>query len=372
MRGVSRAQADLNHNPSPNPSPSPSPQRDPILSPAQLAHYAENGVLVVPRAQLGLSESDIASAKSQLARTLHDRVGCDAANLADSAGLLAGLSSTSGAGGILDLFYESFQLGLAERPAIAAVVCELWAHSMDSYRDKFDPWTPLAGVDRVCFRVPDTISAKFGRGKCGLQRHLAPHLDRCPHDVAGAEASTKWRPIQCFLSLSDTLGESEGGFEACPGLHRDFASWAQRRAPSVSTGQPAPCVGDFTPMRPVEDADILGRMKHVPCRAGDLVLWDNRIPHANSRRNLAAEPRQVVYLKYLPNVECNRRYVRSQLPNFASHCVPTDFWINPPASPPLALGSEEPAQPPSLDELGRRMFGLAEWREGESVWDYCT
>jgi hypothetical protein len=32
-------------------------------------------------------------------------------------------------------------------------------------------------------------------------------------------------------------------------------------------------VGDFTPIRPVEDRDILDRFQHVPCKAGDLVCW---------------------------------------------------------------------------------------------------
>ena len=34
-----------------------------------------------------------------------------------------------------------------------------------------------------------------------------------------------------------------------------------------------PCVGDFTPIRPVEDRDILERFQHVPCKAGDMVCW---------------------------------------------------------------------------------------------------
>jgi hypothetical protein len=43
-------------------------------------------------------------------------------------------------------------------------------------------------------------------------------------------------------------------------------------------GEQAPCVGDFTPIRPGEDRDVLERMEHIPCRAGDLVCWVRAAP----------------------------------------------------------------------------------------------
>ena len=36
-------------------------------------------------------------------------------------------------------------------------------------------------------------------------------------------------------------------------------------------------MGDFTPIRPLEDKEVLEMMRHIPVRAGDLVLWDYRI-----------------------------------------------------------------------------------------------
>ena len=379
-----------------------------ILKGAQLRQFAEDGVLVVPRAQLDLSESAVDAFRARLAAVLKERVGCDVARLDETAAGLARLSSTNGAGGILDIFYEDFQLSLAEHPAIAMVVSDLWVHMMDTFVDShvgpFNPRTPLASVDRLCFRVPDEVSSKFGRqggsgakgsgkgegegkgkGKrsAGLQRHLAPHLDCCPSTTSSSSSTTtssssssgqKWRPVQCFLALSDCLEAQRGGLEVCPGLHREFRAWALRRAPSASTGRPAPCVGEFTPMRPVEDADVFERMVHVPCRAGDLVLWDNRIPHANSRCNAGSLPRLAVYLKFLPAVEVNRRYVRDQLPCLRALRPPSDFWIHPTAPTPAALEEAETEAKAALTyafgPLGRRLFGLEPWREGESVADF--
>ena len=75
----------------------------------------------------------------------------------------------------------------------------------------------------------------------------------------------------------------QGGFEACVGLHREFKQWSLKRsaASTISSNNGSinndlsspPCIGDFTPIRPMEDKDILDRFKHIPCKAGDLVCW---------------------------------------------------------------------------------------------------
>merc|ERR1711991_575989 len=112
---------------------------------------------------------------------------------------------------------------------------------------------------------------------------LTPHLDCCPHRMFESDKEIpKWRPIQAFLCLTDTLlpnqviqksyhslssrltlrssinGFIQGGFEASRGLHENFETWVRERkwtnadVPN-SISQPPPCVGDFTPIRPKED-----------------------------------------------------------------------------------------------------------------------
>jgi hypothetical protein len=195
---------------------------------------------------------------------------------------------------------------------VAAAFSALWAATFASGTQPhfehgfgaFDAFQPLAAVDRLCFRLPDALSADAGarrkkekekedKGDTStstsvgagrdkpLQRCLAPHLDCCPHTPLAA--ASKWRPVQAFVSLVDTAGPDLGGFECCPGHHRGFAQWATTRAPAASASASArggggagsaphaPCVGAFTPMRPLEDADVLARFETVPCKAGDLV-----------------------------------------------------------------------------------------------------
>ena len=442
-----------------------------VLSAEQLAEFRERGVLVVPGV---LSASEVAEVRGEFHALLKARYGVDALNLdAEGAANLALASSTNGAGGILDIFHEPFQLRLASHPTIVAVLCELWRETLDTWRDTgalaaAATWAAesngkyagqaLAGVDRVCFRLPDHIAAAAGEKaksaggggggggkKAGagagaarpLQRHLAPHLDCCPHPQppapssapAPAPASAKWRPVQCFVALTDCPGPDCGGLEAAAGHHRDFYDWAARRAPSgpgpgpgpgagagpgagsgagaVSASaavgadteppqpqararaqaqaqakgearpgkqaRPPPCLGEFTPLRPAEDADVLAKMAPVPCSAGALVLWDNRIPHANARSNAGPGAREVVYLKLLPRCALNEAHVQAQRAGLLAREPPRDFWIGPAAAAaaaaaPAASDCSSDSAPASLGPLGRRLFGLEPWGPGETVW----
>lgn len=39
---------------------------------------------------------------------------------------------------------------------------------------------------------------------------------------------------------------------------------------------PAPCIGEYSHLRPKEDHDIYQRIQHIPVSAGSAVFWDNR------------------------------------------------------------------------------------------------
>lgn len=190
-------------------------------------------------------------------------------------------------------------------------------------------------IDRVCFRVPENISEKFhvkkGKKVQKLQRSLTPHLDCCPHNMFtndDSSSSTKrWKPIQAFIALTDNLEADTGGFEAVPGFHCDFNEWAARRPPTAGTQlSTAPCVGSFTPIRPIEDREVIEQFRHIPCRAGDLVVWDYRIPHANARFNHSLISREVIYLGFLPYVDVNIAFAREQLKRMNDGVTPVGQW----------------------------------------------
>lgn len=288
-------------------------------------------------------------------------------NLDETAGNLRSLSTTGGSGGVLDLFYPPWKLHLAQSPRFFSAISQLWAatyaaipsnrheealpplfssHTEKSnktheisdafFEDKllyahpygaFDPTQGFFYLDRTGFRVPDRISQCHARGKRPLQRSLTPHLDCCPSALYSSDKQVKrWRPIQSFIALSDNRSPDTGGFECVKGWHRKFQAWADCRKPCRKTGKPAPCVGDFTPIRPEEDADVIAQFAPVLYPAGSVVAFDWRIPHANAARHVGEAPRQVSYGSFLPDVPVNRLYAQRQRERFLAGKQPDDQW----------------------------------------------
>ena len=402
----------------------------------QVLEFREQGVLVVRGA---LDPSEVARARSGLHECLRTRAGVDLGDLEGTAGGLRGLSSTGGSGGVLDIFYEPFQIRVATNDVCFRAVSQLWAASFASAADPlfrhrhgpFDPSRGYAYLDRVCFRVPTRISELHATGtskRCSfpLQRSLTPHFDCCPadmdKDVQGGKAVAKWRPLQAFVSLTDTFAPEMGGFEAANGFHKGFEAWARDRPPQAAPrpaqpGSPgrtkaqrraaatqaaateasatkaaatevsateaaatevsaaqasvsdaacltpappvrAPCLGEFTPVRPREDADVLARVTHVGAGAGDLVVWDSRIPHGNSRTNASAHSREVVFVGLLPAVPLNAAFAVAQRSKWEAGVEPVDQWVKAPGGVRLDkyAGSVD-----DLTPLGRRLLGIDPW-----------
>jgi hypothetical protein len=234
--------------------------------------FQRDGVVVIPNI---ISSEEVAIARTGLHSMLL-QYGCDVNDLTNTAQALDKLSSTHGSGGVLDTFYFDWKLKLNENLHIFDAISSLWSAtyaSYDSFGDDatylhpygaFHPDQGYMYIDRVCYRLPSHLAVLHGKcAKNPLQRSLTPHLDCCPTDLYSGH---KWRPIQCFLALTDTMGTEEGGFEACLGMHRGFEQWVKTRQCNSKDGSPAPCVGQFTPIRPQEDCDIISRMQHIPCR----------------------------------------------------------------------------------------------------------
>lgn len=367
-----------------------------VLNDQQIQTFLEDGVLVVDGI---LSEGEVHAARQGLHQTLLEH-GVDANRLEETAHHLAKLSSTNGSGGVLDLFYDRWKLQVATHPRLLAATQQLWRaaychegqqrHELaesEHYRwhpyGAFDPSLAYSYIDRIGYRLPSSLAEQVGaqlavhegqslskkkRKHLAIQRSLTPHLDCCPSNFNSKSAS-KFRPIQCFVSLTNSLEPHTGGFEAARGFHRDFETWAKSRPPSVTKSQldngstetistPAPCLGDYTHIRPDQDRAVLERIQHIAVPAGAAVFWDVRIPHANAYRHVGDEPRAVVYCSFLPDVSLNRQYVANQLQDWKRGRRPNDQWIM----------ADESETTPSIDlewlsDDQRRLFGLDPWRE---------
>jgi hypothetical protein len=291
-----------------------------ILSEDQILTFLSDGVLVVENA---LSAVELNECINGLNATLA-RHHVDVNNLETSGQFLRQLSSTNGSGGVLDIaYYDDWKVhNISCNPNLFSMTKQLWkaAYSPSSPIDtdtssvyletrnqcKFHPYGDFdcengyLYIDRIGYRLPSALAENLGecgvgnnkgngkkRKSVSIQRSLTPHLDCCPETFFSTEGKKKWRPIQCFVSLVDTTEPNQGGFEAAKGFHLHFAEWAKHRPPStyLKKGKsnqydvvevPAVCVGEYTHIRPKEDAVVMKMIEHISVKAGAAVFWDER------------------------------------------------------------------------------------------------
>lgn len=188
---------------------------------------------------------------------------------------------------------------------------------------------------------------------------LRPTTQTHIQSVHSGKAVPRWRPIQSFTALTDETAPETGGFECVRGFHREFDAWAMTRSPCAKTGRPAPCVGDFTPIRPQEDAAVIARFEPILYTAGSVVAFDFRTPHANSSEHRGAVPRQVVYGSFLPDVPINRRYALRQRDRYLhGRRQPDDQWKEEDGGNDGGGGPAEPEEPLfEFSELGWALMG---------------
>jgi hypothetical protein len=291
------------------------------LTATQIQTFLTDGVLVVENI---LTPDELSAAIAGLSESLLEH-SVDPADLEQTGHFLTSLSSTHGSGGVLDLFYDEWKLQIiATHPDVFAATTQLWeaayCHKNEQKQDlaatnEVYKWHPYGSfdctkgymyIDRIGYRIPSKLANELGtkarlhaNATCTpptsqrkkippIQRSLTPHLDCCPTNMYAPDAK-KWRPIQCFVALTDALVPNHGGFEAVLGFHLSFEEWACRRpqtrvvktkasteSDTDSALVPAPCIGEYTHIRPTEDRDVMERIQHVPVQAGSAVFWDHR------------------------------------------------------------------------------------------------
>uniref|UniRef100_A0AAV1UR86 Phytanoyl-CoA dioxygenase n=1 Tax=Peronospora matthiolae TaxID=2874970 RepID=A0AAV1UR86_9STRA len=344
-----------------------------FLTDEQIQEFVQQGVLVVPNV---LTPGEVTEARQGLHSELA-KYGVDHENLPETGDNLKKLSSTGGAGGILDLFYPSWRLKVAEHEKTFAAMTDLWqatyAQNHPDFQHPFGAFNSKQGymyINRVCYRVPDALSTKFAATKKSrpMQRSLTPHWDCCPSKMyESGKSIPRWRPIQCITVLTNNTEPSTGGFEAVPGFHKEFAAYAATRQEldtvenktlsPTSSCRPQVCLGDFSPLRMQEDRAVIDRYRHIGCEAGSVIFFDWRIPHANSYKHIGTIPREVIYTGFLPDTAMNRTYAQEQLRRYKARFLPSDHWQKDDLD---ACVTEDYSVHP-FSALGSRLIGLYPW-----------
>jgi len=146
-----------------------------ILTEDQIEHFLQNGLLVVENV---LNPFQLNEARVGLARTLL-KYGVDINNLSNSASKIIDLSSTNGAGGVLDIYYPKWKMKISLNKRLFDITTELWRAafisngecvddlSKDDYfkfhpYGKFDYRKGYIYIDRIGYRLSTLMAEELG------------------------------------------------------------------------------------------------------------------------------------------------------------------------------------------------------------------
>lgn len=209
----------------------------------------------------------------------------------------------------------------------------IWGHQAQwdirQYPDLHRIWAELWGTERLCVSLD---SCRFTPPwKPGHAEPCDIHWDHDPWDASK-------RMFQGVLALTDTAID-QGGFRCVPSLYCDQDTWP--REPIIDAD------GDENWL-----ADAAGReIVHVAARTGDLIVWDSRLAHSNSK-NTSYAPRIAFYVLMGPADQGMREIAVESWRT--GRCVP--WWRNRPGYDRI-----EPWPSAVLTQLGRRLLGLDNW-----------
>ncbi len=191
-------------------------------------------------------------------------------------------------------------------------------------------WATPWGIERL--RVSLDSCRFTPPWRPGFAEPFGIHWDRDPWDSNPSF-------LQGVLALADTEPD-QGGFRCVPSLWNDRDAWP--RAPTVDADGGEDWLANTT-----------GReIVHVSALAGDLIVWDSRLPHGNSK-NLSTTPRLAFYVLMSPAAHGPMR--NANVESWRSgRCVP--WWRDRPGYDRVG-----PWPPADLTDLGRRLLGLNNW-----------
>ena len=211
----------------------------------------------------------------------------------------------------------------------------IWGHQAQwdirQHPDLHRIWAALCETDR---RGVSLDSCRFTPPwQPGFAEPYGIHWDHDPGDAGK-------RMFQGVVALTDTAAD-QGGFRCVPSLFHDSAAWP--RAPIIDRD------GDENWLADTEGHEIV----HVAAQTGDLIVWDSRLPHGNSK-NGSSKPRIAFYVMMGP-FSADGALRQAQIDSWLmGRCVP--WWRNRPDYDRI-----EPWPPATLTELGRRLLGLDDW-----------
>ncbi len=282
-----------------------------LLTNEHLKEFIDTGVVVIENV---LDEKEITNARNQLHLKLasfginHDEILAGKTEAPDNIRIKGEASK---------IFYSKFKMDIQLRESIYLTFKDAILKgilptetNVEKIFGNYDDVMPY--IDRICWRLPDHIREEGG---------LSLHLDRNPWNMSLAK---KYRPIQGFVTLTDQFGSESGGLKVVKGFHKKFNEYFFNSYNKTE----ADMSGEFYRLNDKKHTKIQLELQNINAKAGSLVLFDNRLPHATCQKLSSFDTREVIYLSYIPNVKINKKYCERQVKNFLLNIPPPSYETN--------------------------------------------
>lgn len=212
---------------------------------------------------------------------------------------------------VSNIFYAKFKMDIHLNEKVYLIWKQIILEGLDDNHPfgKFDDVIPY--IDRICWRLPDSIRQEGGLGL---------HLDRRP-GMAGLSNIKKYRPVQGFIALTNHYGSDCGGLRVVKGFHKKFDEYFFSNLISKNYEE----TGEFFRMGSKSYYKLNEQLQTLNYPAGSLVLWDNRLPHSTCDKLKGYDSREVIYLSYIPNIPINIKYSQEQTKNFILNLQPPAY-----------------------------------------------
>jgi ectoine hydroxylase-related dioxygenase (phytanoyl-CoA dioxygenase family) len=232
-------------------------------------------------------------------------------------------------GGMVEMYQHQAMWDNRQHPRIHEAFADLWG------TEKL--WVSIDRVNLKPPRHPDHPEYDY-KGFIHVDNDLANLHSRYRGARLEPRAPFFW--VQGVLYLTDTTPD-QGGFQCVPGMHRELKEWVVGAPPDA----PLP---DLRPDQAIP----------IPGRAGDLVIWDNMLPHGNGH-NVSDRPRLAQFISMYPARETSEESRQHRI-----RC----WQEREPPGPPTFPGDprrieQQFGTTAVLTPLGRRLLGLAPWDE---------
>ncbi len=151
--------------------------------------------------------------------------------------------------------------------------------------------------------------------------------------------------VQGVLYLTDTA-ENQGGFQCVPGFHNIFDGWVKTQPPDRDVRFPA-----------LDGLEV----KSVAGFAGDLLIWDQMLPHGNGH-NTSDKPRLAQYITMRSAEETDEELRQMRIEAWQERRPVAKSASEGYSWPTDPRDREHKTQSPAvLTDLGRKLLGADAW-----------